>query len=307
MVTIPLIDLSEGVDKKALSETLRDCCTTHGFFFLTGHGVDGAASGRILEVSRQFFALSDQDKELCSVNEYHRGYTRFGEERLDPANQSCGDTKEGFYCGSEPSQEDRGRFRLLGPNNWPDERLIPDFRRILEEYQEGMCDLGRKVNRYLAMALNQKEDCFDKAFEKPMGYVRLLRYSGQKSEPERGIFAAGAHSDYGHITYLLTDGEPGLQVFVDKEWKDVEAPPGAFICNIGDMLERWSNGYFRSTVHRVVNTTGRERYSIPFFLDPRFDALVSPLPGCGEPKYEPILSGDYLISKYRDTHENFDK
>mmetsp|Transcript_44767 Transcript_44767/g.173700 ORF Transcript_44767/g.173700 Transcript_44767/m.173700 type:complete len:141 (+) Transcript_44767:571-993(+) len=115
-----------------------------------------------------------------------------------------------------------------------------------------MCDLGRKVNKYLAIALNQNEDCFDKAFEKPMGYVRLLRYSGQISEPERGIFAAGAHSDYGHITYLLTDGEPGLQVFVDNEWKDVDTPPGAFTCNIGDMLERWSNGYFRSTLHRVT-------------------------------------------------------
>lgn len=142
-----------------------------------------------------------------------------------------------------------------------------------------------------------------------MRSIRLLHYANEKSSPDKGVYACGAHSDYGMITLLLTDDQPGLQINFQNEWIDVPPRPDAFIVNLGDMLERWSNGLFQSTMHRVLTSGEKERYSIPFFYEPNFDAEVKCLPTCcspeNPPKYPPITSGQHLLNKYKETHADF--
>jgi isopenicillin N synthase-like dioxygenase len=155
-----------------------------------------------------------------------------------------------------------------------------------------------------------KKTHFDRDFNEPMAALRLLHYASVQSRPEDGIFAAGAHSDYGMLTLLLTDEHRGLQVQTKQgEWIDISPRKGAFIVNLGDMLERWSNGLFRSTQHRVLTAGDAERYSIPFFYEPNFDTQVECLAVCcsveNPPKYPPTTSGRYLLDKYKETHADF--
>lgn len=143
-----------------------------------------------------------------------------------------------------------------------------------------------------------------------MALLRLLRYDAVKSLPEEGLYAAGEHTDYGMIALLVTDGTPGLQVLLKSgQWIDVPHRKGAFVVNLGDMLERWSNGLFCSTPHRVLTQGLSERYSVPFFYEPTFDARVACLDVCcsedNPPKFEPTTSGLHLMEKYRQTHADF--
>lgn len=149
-----------------------------------------------------------------------------------------------------------------------------------------------------------------------MAFLRLLHYSSEKSNVEKGVYACGAHSDYGMVTILAMDDNPGLQIMLcdkdaDREtWIDVTPPPiGTFVVNLGDMLERWTNAKYKSTIHRVVSVSGKERYSIPFFYEPAFDTVVSCLECCigedGIVKYPKTTSGEHLLSKYRETHSDF--
>lgn len=179
----------------------------------------------------------------------------------------------------------------------------------MEDYQKQLADVGLRVTQLLALALNLDFHYFDKYFEKPLKTIRLLHYANEKSTPGDGVFACGAHSDYGMITLLLTDDQPGLQINFKGDWIDVPPRPGAFIVNLGDMLERWSNGLFKASLHRVLTSGEAERYSIPFFYEPNFDAEVKCLPTCcssdNPPQYPPITSGQHLFNKYKETHADF--
>ncbi len=181
-------------------------------------------------------------------------------------------------------------------------------------YHAEMKQISFQLVQLLARALDLDKHYFDECFQEPMAFLRLLHYSKEKSDVDRGIFACGAHSDYGMITLLATDDTPGLQIFNnDMIWVDVPPPPmdsTTFVVNLGDMMERWTNGKFRSTLHRVVSRGYRERYSIPFFYEPNFDTVVVPLRNCIEegevPKYPPTTSGQHLLDKYNETHADFE-
>ncbi len=179
---------------------------------------------------------------------------------------------------------------------WPAEALLPGWRETMTSYADACRTLCTRLTRLLALALDLPADFFDAPgallsraaqlkriltsrtgfFDRPQVFLRLLRYSSERSDPSRGIFAAGAHSDYGMLTLLaIEDGAPGLQIQprsdcsaadADAPWVDVPPLPGAFVVNLGDMLERWTNGRFVSTRHRVVNTSGARRHSMPFFF-----------------------------------------
>ena len=155
----------------------------------------------------------------------------------------------------------------------------------------------------LALALGLPEGFFDKTFEDPMTALSLLHYGDVKSVPEKGLYGADEHTDGPVITVLRTDGTPGLQVLSKTgQWIDVPQRTGAFVVNLGDMLERMSNGLFRSTPHRVVLQGGSERFSVPFFYEPGFDVPIACLDICcsedNPPKFEPTTSGQYLHDKY---------
>ena len=189
---------------------------------------------------------------------------------------------------------------LQGPNQWPDEASLPKFRATIENYVSEMSTLARKMVRAIALSLDLPAESLDKYFEDPTTFLRLLHYPTQPQE--EGLFGSAPHTDYGFITLLAQDDVGGLEV-KNKAGDWVPAPPipDAFVMNVGDILARWSNDVFVSTPHRVINRTGRERYSQPFFFDPGMDEMIEALDVCvpagAEAKYPPVQYGDYLMER----------
>ncbi|KDP33809.1 hypothetical protein JCGZ_07380 [Jatropha curcas] len=306
------IDLSSPDIEQTVS-LLKQACLDSGFFYVVNHGISQEFMDKVFSESKKFFELPVREKMKVIRNEKHRGYTPVLDEILDPDNQVHGDYKEGYYIGIElPEDDPESEKPFYGPNVWPADDLIPGWRQTMEKFHQEALQVARAVARLIALALDLEADFFDKPemLGQPIAIVRLLRYEAQISDPSKGIFGAGAHSDYGLITLLATDDVLGLQICKDKDdepqvWEYVAPLKGAFIVNLGDMLERWSNCVFRSTLHRVVGN-GQERYSIAFFVEPSHDCLVECLPTCksekNPPKFPPIKCETYLSQRYKDTH-----
>lgn len=316
---IPVIDLFSANIPSTVA-TLRSACEKVGFFYVDNHGITPALLDSVLRQSRKLFALPTDEKRLLSDPTMSRGYTAMEEETLDPANQPTrGDTKEGYYIGRDvpKSHKDYNPAKLKGPNVWPtpDKCTLSkddcdEFKEVMEEYFSRASDISFRLVRLIAQAIGLVKNHFDNKFVEQFATIRLLHYAAEKSRPQEGLYACGAHSDYGMITLLLTDNNPGLQILtLDNVWIDVPPRPNAFVVNLGDMLERWTNGLFRSTVHRVLTNGDRERYSIPFFYEPDFDTVVECLDVCksegNPPKYEPTTAGQHLLDKYLQTHADF--
>lgn len=287
-------------------ELLRETLVTTGFFYLRHPLAESDLLRSVYRQSEQFFRLDEDEKMKVKQNQISRGYTPFRAEICNPKEQKIGDTKEGYYIGREVAITNAAKME--GPNVFPDHHLLPGWREVMMEYHHAMTTLGYQIARMIAEALNlpKSQDGADFFFaphlREPLALLRLLHYSAEISNPSDGIYGCGAHSDYGLITILSNDGVAGLQVRMDGEWKDVPSRPGCFIINTGAMLERWCNNTVPATLHRVVSTSGKERYSVVFFYEPSFDAIVEPISIFGSPLYPPIKSGDFLISKYKETH-----
>lgn len=312
-MSIPLVDLSLPEDEIALS--MKRACETFGFFYLSNHGVPKEIVDDLFHGMHQFFGLNAELKRTVLQNEHNRGYTPLGEETLDPAKQKSGDTKEGYYIGrhvplDHPDPRERGPLRA--PDVWPDEQLlgIPGWKTKMQSYYDQMIHLSHRLMRPFAQALGLPSDFFESKFDRPTALMRPLHYAACRSQPEDGIFAAGAHSDYGVLTILCTDQIPGLQILTNEgQWVPVEPIEGFFVVNVGDLCEIWTNGQFRSTVHRVVTSGESDRYSCAFFWEPNFDCLITPLEQCITRErpvaYSPIVYGDYILSKYKATHAGY--
>ncbi|KHG06506.1 Sexual differentiation process isp7 [Gossypium arboreum] len=280
--------------------------------------------------SKKFFYLPLNEKLKVLRNEKHRGYTPMFDEVLDPDNQVHGDYKEGYYIGVDvPENDPESEKPFNGPNVWPADGVLPGWRQTMEKFHHEALKMAdknlyffflqlerweRQFQGSIALALDLEVDFFDKpeVLGKPIATLRLLHYEDQFSDPAKGIYGAGAHSDFGFITLLATDDVMGLQICKDKDakpqiWEYVTPIKGAFIVNLGDMLERWSNCMFKSTLHRVLGN-GQDRYSIAFFVEPNHDCLVECLPTCktekSPPKFPQIRCSTYLSQRYKDTHAN---
>ena len=317
-LTIPTINLNSP-NKIEVAAELRKACIDIGFFYLDGHNIPTDFLEEVFEQSKMLFDLPLSEKIALTDKNSNRGYTSFEEEVLDVSLQTKrGDTKEGYYIAKHiPLDEpDYNPQKFRGPNVYPDNANSSldnptQFRDTMDSYYELMSELGFKVVQLFALALELPEHHFDTFFNhNALAILRLLHYSNEESDPSDGVFACGAHSDYGMLTLLLTDSNPGLQILYKDQWIPVPPKKGLFIVNLGDMLERWTNGLFRSTLHRVICNGENERYSIPFFYEPNFDTLVECLDGCwGEKnpkKYESVTMGEFLIAKYAETHKEYD-
>lgn len=314
--------------------TLRETCELIGFFFLEVEDSDlKELLDRVFTQSKIFFSLPTSVKKQCSDPIMNRGYTSMGEEILDPSNQVRGDTKEGYYLAEDISKNDPryNPLKLSGPNVYPINIQGTGgldslkWKQTMMDYHEQMRVVCFQLTQMLALALDLPKTYFDPHFREPMAFLRLLHYSNEVSNIDDGIFACGAHSDYGMLTVLAVDS-PGLQIFHNEQWLDVPMFPNddkspssscKFVVNLGDMLERWTNGKFKSTLHRVVISPDKsmrnesskpDRYSIPFFYEPAFDTVVECISSCvGDegPKYPPTTSGQHLLDKYKETHAEF--
>ncbi len=294
MSEIPVINLKDLTP-------LGKACRETGFFYLTGHGIKTAG---IFAAARAFFAQPTKAKDALSIKRSpnNRGYVGLGHERLDE--NTPPDQKEAFNIGLELPPDDPellARKPFRGVNFWPD---IAGWRATALAYYAACTELTLAIHRGFARDLGLDADYFTPRLRRPMSTLRLLRYpSGDGKD-----LGAGTHTDYGNLTILATDGVPGLQVRRrDGAWIDAPHIPGAFVCNIGDTLMRWTNDVYVSTPHRVVRPA-RERCSIAYFADPNPDAIVEALPTClspsGTPKYQPITAGAYLASRLDATYEH---
>lgn len=300
MTMIPLIDVSSlrGRDAEAKLATARligEACRDIGFFQVVGHGIPLTLIEGTFAASRAFFAQPMAAKEALSIRHslHNRGYGGLQEEKLDP--DGTEDCKEAFNIGLElPEQEGRGR------NLWP---AIEGWRSLMLDYFDHCWELGRLLHRGFSLDLGIAEAYFEDKLDSPQAVLRLLRYPPGRREEDASL-GAGAHTDYGNITILADDGVPGLEVR-DRGGRWIDAPirPGAFICNIGDCLMRWSNDIYVSTPHRV-RVPDRERTSIAFFLDPNPDAMVAPIAAAGEAKYPPVSAFDYVQERLDATYRH---
>jgi isopenicillin N synthase-like dioxygenase len=191
---------------------------------------------------------------------------------------------------------------VYAPNLWP--AAVPSLRPTVETYYRAMADLAATLMEAFAVALGLDDRIFDDLIDAHGSALRLAHYPALDGAAPPGQFRAGAHTDYGTLTILWTDGEPGLQVQApDGSWLDVEPVDGGLIVNLGDLMERWTNDRWRSTMHRVaVTSQSASRLSIPFFHNANWDATVECIVADGEaPKYAPITAGRHLMEKFRST------
>jgi isopenicillin N synthase-like dioxygenase len=283
---IPVIDVSglrrSASERAAVAREMRRACTDTGFFYITGHGVPAALIDKLFRQSQLFFALPAEEKLRLNIDKSfcRHGYEPLRAQTLEP--KAPPDLKEGFLAGLD-LPPDHAAVRIdpinQGPNQWPDG--LPDFRDVLMTYMAEMTRTAGLLIGGLALSLDLPEDYFDAYCDTPITTLRLLHYPPQPANQAPNEKGCGAHTDWGGITVLLQDGTGGLQVqSTDGSW--IAAPPirGTFVVNIGDLFARWTNNIYRSTVHRVINLSGRDRYSVPFFFEGRSDHLVSCIPTC---------------------------
>ncbi|ALG85007.1 isopenicillin N synthase family dioxygenase [Gordonia phthalatica] len=273
---LPVLNLrTADADPAEFRRRLLDATHTVGFFYLTGHGVPQTAIDRILRVAREFFALPQSAKDEISMlnSPQFRGYTRLGGELTNGAV----DWREQVDLGPDlPVIEGaEGYWNLQGPNQWPSAQ--PEFREALYRWDDRLAEVGRRLLAHWATALGAPDDVFDAAFrDRPATLIKVVRYPGSDETPQ----GVGAHKDSGVLTLLLVEpGSAGLQVeAADGSW--IDAPPldGAFIVNIGELLEFATDGYLRATRHRVLAPApGTDRLSIPYFFNPSLDAQIPTL------------------------------
>jgi isopenicillin N synthase-like dioxygenase len=309
---IPLIDLAPlrtggGAARRQCAQAIGRACREVGFFYIVNHGVAPGLVAEVYDVAARFFALTPAEKMdvAMSKSPLYRGYFPLGGEVTDPA--LGGDPKEGFDISLELGAADpdvRAGKPLRGPNQWPPRP--PELRPVLSRYFDAMCGLGRTLSAGFALALDLPEDFFADKLDRPTAILRILHYpgSGVMVMPNAPDFGCGAHSDYGYLTILAQDDTGGLQV-QNSAGRWIEAPPipASFVCNIGEMMERWSNDVFRATKHRVIRRQPGSRYSVPFFFHPNPEVDISCLESClaaGGARYQPTTALDYLMGRLVD-------
>ena len=281
MRELPIIDLSplrEGsrLGKRKVADELHAACTDRGFFFVIGHGVDSNLEQKLEQLSQSFFAQPEAKKmedRMAKAGLAWRGYFPVGGELTS----GKPDWKEGLYFGQEHQADHPAVLSgtpLHGANLFPQ---IEGFKETVLAYMYEMRELGHRLMEGMALSLGLEETYFRQHFtHEPTELFRIFHYPPPPKD--RDVWGVGEHTDYGLLTILKQDDVGGLEVKSRDVW--LPAPPlaGSFVCNIGDMLDRLTKGLYRSTPHRVMNRTQRERYSYPYFFDPNFNAQLLTLP-----------------------------
>merc|ERR1719401_2872178 len=267
---------------------------------------------RARDLAKSFFAMPQRSKETCvsPPGSLPLGYRDQRKISLDPESQSRPDTRESFLF----SASDSGPFPwYVMTDKVVSGQLPPDFKMALFQYWNQVQSLSKRILRLTCGHLGVDNDFFDKPgyFDESMSLMSLLCYDETLSRVDEGILGCGAHCDFGAITVLQQDPEvEGLEIATDKHapreamvWRSVPPLPGTFVVSCGLALENWSNGRFNANLHRVVSSKGRERISVPFFLQPNAACRVSPLCVADgeEPRFEPVAFGEYIGCRFRAT------
>jgi isopenicillin N synthase-like dioxygenase len=297
-VRVPVVDLA-GERRRVIDEVGRACAEI-GFLVVVGHGVSEELVASTAAAARAFFDLPEEGKRTLADGEPVPGlpaYRPFRSESLAASlgRTAPGDLKESLDWG--PAVPGYG---------WPEQP--PELRPLFEEYAEALAGLGARLRRLFALALDLPEDWFEDFFLDHSSSMRAINYPDPGGDVEPGQLRAGAHTDYGCMTILRTEqAAGGLQVQTrEGDWVDVDAVPGSFVVNLGDMMGRWTNERWTATLHRVAvpppdRVLGSRRQTLVFFHDPRTDALIECIPGCADeanpPRYEPVTAFEHVQQK----------
>jgi isopenicillin N synthase-like dioxygenase len=312
MQYVPVIDLqplregtADGV--AAVAAQIGAAARDSGFFSVANHGVPETAIGELFAATHAFFALPDVLKDEIPIERspHYHGYARPALEKLDP--ERPGDAKESFNMGREIAPGDPELLagaEFAGANQWP---RLAGFRETLIAYYDHLLVVGRLIHRAIAVDLGVDPEYFAAAYERSASALRVLHYPPHPGSFDGVLYGAGPHTDYGGVTLLAQDDSGGLEVRRrDGEWIPVDPVAGTFVCNIGDAMMRWTNDIYVSNAHRVVNRSGRDRYSAAFFCEPNAGTLITCIPTCCGPatpaKYPPVRFGDYLRSRLAPTY-----
>jgi len=314
--SVPIIDLTDWENgdvatRMAIAADLDRACRTVGFMQIVGHGVPSAAIDGLVAAADEFFGLSPATKlsytaPSASIN---RGYSPPGSERLSYSLgvDSPVDLFEAFNIGA--NVDDFPALDLdpevYARNIWPDRDAAPTFQDGATAWYQHAGDLARTLTSVFALALGLPDGYFAAYTDHSIDVLRMVNYAlpaGTQLEVDQ--LGMGAHTDYGTLTVLWTDGEPGLQVLsAAGEWRDVDVVDGGLVVNLGDLMARWTNDRWRSTMHRVTPVGTRRRLSIPFFHNANWDARVECIvaDAGSVARYPPTTAGRHLMEKFRST------
>ena len=321
LMTVPIIDLSpywagSNAGKQAVAQQIDRDCRDIGFLIISGHNVPQALIDAVDEVSRAFFDLPLPEKMqvVRPAPDVTRGYIPIEGESVarSRGEYAPGDLNESLMIG--PVDVGHGDYytgpaagKHFAPNLWP-QRPEP-LREVYTAYFRAMSELAQTLMRLFALALDQPETFFDDKIDKHISRLRVRNYPAPAVPPQPGQLRAGAHCDYGSLTILKTEDKPGgLQVYNQAgEWVDVPAVPGCFVVNLGELMARWTNDQWVSTLHRVVNppqdlASESRRQSLVFFHNPNYDAVIACIPSCQSSehpsRYPVTTSGEHLRSQF---------
>jgi isopenicillin N synthase-like dioxygenase len=310
---IPVIDLAPAHDgdaggRRAVAAQIDMACRALGFLVITGHGVAPALIEETRAAALKFFALPVEEKIKSRMRPTaYRGFLPSESEALAQSldNQSPPDLKEVFNIGPVDVGTDAylawEADGFFARNIWPE--AMPELQSIFSRYYRQMSALATELMRLFALGLGVPEAFFDDKIDRHITNFSVIYYPPLAQAPRPGQLRAGAHTDYGSLTVLQRDETPGgLEVFSGDAWLKVPDIPGAFVVNLGDLMQDWTGGAWRSTLHRVVNPPDMgtsARLSMAFFHQPNWDAMISPLaiPGAVDGGFEPINSGAHVRGK----------
>ncbi len=318
IVSLAAFETADADGRKVLALEVDAICRTTGFLAIAEHGVPQAVIDAAWDKAKEFFDQPVEVKQAAKAPYpgYPYGYLGPNSEALAASRgvATPPDLKESFNGGPlsvPPGMTDAEALGFCYAETiWP--AAPAGFKDAWQAYYRALEDLAARIMKLFAAALTLPEDYFAPMIDYPVSALRALNYPEQRVAPQEGQLRAGAHSDYGSLTILLPQaGSKGLQIErPDGSWLDVPPIPGAFIINIGDLMQRWTNDRWVSTVHRVANPANPEeararRQSFAFFHQPNWFAEIACLDVClelgEEAKYEPVLSGPYLMGKFKST------
>jgi isopenicillin N synthase-like dioxygenase len=307
---LPLIDMAgvrEGdpASVRRVGHAIRQACSEVGFFYIINHGVPQPVIDQAMAAAKIFFAHSPEVKRQVAVNKRHRGWHALGGALMYEATKP--DFKEFFSMGLELPEDDPcvlAGEALRGPNQWP--AFMPELRTALDDYYAAIAHAGADLLKAVAVGLGIDEGFFSPKYGKPLQRTQMVYYPPHPPMAETDQFGVAPHTDYGCITLLYQDNSGGLQVreLGSNSWIDATPIEGSLVVNVGDLLARWSNDRFRSTLHRVINKSGHERYSIATFYDPTYSAVVDPCDlgiEASSSLYPPVAAGDYILKRIDDS------
>ncbi len=301
---IPVIDIGPLVDGSDPMRAARDltwAAIEVGFIYVRNHGIDAAVIERAREAGLAFFRQPLERKLEVVTNIHHHGYLRPGATKMyDDANV---DLKESYNFGIELDDATLARNAdngLLGPNEWP--ACMPELREAAYPYFEAASACAETLLRGFALGGGKPADVFTRTSNLPVSRGSLQYYPPRPDDLPEDRFSLAPHTDFGVLTVLAQDAVGGLQIqAIDDSWITAPPIPDTLVVNVGDLLGRWSNDTYRSTPHRVINSSGRERLSLVLAYDPNYETVMDSKLFCADgetPKYAPITCGDYLSWRF---------